>query len=69
MPESGTSGSVRDRVGKPPGLLDRVFFREAYLGSLQQQRASRTVASRALPRDGGIAMRCALTTAVSPLSP
>jgi hypothetical protein len=22
MPESGTSGSVRDRDGKPPGLLD-----------------------------------------------
>jgi len=22
MPESGTSGSVRDRDGQPPGLLD-----------------------------------------------
>ena len=30
MPELGTSGSVRGRDGQPPGLLDRVFFREAY---------------------------------------
>jgi hypothetical protein len=30
MPESGTSGSVRDRVGQPPGLLDRDCYREAY---------------------------------------
>jgi hypothetical protein len=29
MPESGTSGSVRDRVGKPPGLLDLDYCREA----------------------------------------
>ena len=29
MPELGTSGSVRGRDGRPPGLLDRVFFREA----------------------------------------
>ena len=28
MPESGTSGSVRDRDGQPPGLLDLQFFRE-----------------------------------------
>ena len=28
MPESGTSGSVRDRVGKPPGLLDLHYYRK-----------------------------------------
>jgi hypothetical protein len=30
MPESGTSGSVRDRDGKPPGLLDLRFTEKAY---------------------------------------
>jgi hypothetical protein len=30
MPESGTSGSVRDRDGQPPGLLDLRFLGEAY---------------------------------------
>jgi hypothetical protein len=29
MPESGTSGSVRDRDGQPPGLLDLRFLGEA----------------------------------------
>jgi hypothetical protein len=29
MPESSTSGSVRDRVGKPPGLLDLHSYRKA----------------------------------------
>ena len=29
MPESGTSGSVRDRDGKPPGLLDLHSYRKA----------------------------------------
>jgi hypothetical protein len=29
MPESGTSGSVRGRDGKPPGLLDLHYYREA----------------------------------------
>ena len=29
MPELGTSGSVRDRDGKPPGLLDRGFSGKA----------------------------------------
>ena len=29
MPESGTSGSVRDRDGKPPGPLDLRCYRKA----------------------------------------
>jgi len=29
MPESGTSGSVRDRDGQPPGLLDLQRYRKA----------------------------------------
>jgi hypothetical protein len=29
MPESDTSGSVRDRDGKPPSLLDLHYYREA----------------------------------------
>jgi len=36
MPESGTSGSVRDRDGQPPGLLDLHFTGEAYWGVDQQ---------------------------------
>jgi hypothetical protein len=31
MPASGTSGSVRDRDGPPPGLLDHDDCREARL--------------------------------------
>ena len=30
MPESGTSGSVRDRDGQPPGLLDLQITEKAH---------------------------------------
>src|SRR5262245_48026497 len=33
MPELGTSGSVRDRDGQPPGLLDLRFTEKAYFGA------------------------------------
>jgi hypothetical protein len=44
MPELGTSGSVRGRDGQPPGLLDRVFSREAFC------RVAATRSSKVLQR-------------------
>ena len=38
MPESGTSGSVRDRDGQPPGLLDRDCYREAYINEQAREK-------------------------------
>jgi hypothetical protein len=41
MPESGTSGSVRGRDGKPPGLLDRQFFWEGAPFNSRRDRSRR----------------------------
>jgi hypothetical protein len=61
MPESGTSGSGRDRDGQPPGLLDRHYYREAYWVDIPPVGAFGWISPFALVRNRGFVLAGSLS--------